>query len=517
MKAPESLETLVEYGIIQDVLRPLMSGKEAQVFVVLAGGEECVAKVYKEATQRTFKHRTVYTEGRRTRNTRDQRAMSKRSQHGRKKDEEAWRSTEVDMIYRLRDAGVCVPEPINFVEGVLVMELVKDGEGHPAPRLGDLSYTPEEARTIYHALMREVVRMLCAGVIHGDLSEFNVLMTEAGPVVIDFPQAVDPTQNPNSKKLLLRDVANLDRFLARFAPEEPTASYGEEIWALYEANRLRPDTKLRGVHEKPTGKVDTTEVMALIEDAERDNRRRHADWDDEEEDGPRGHAHASTESALSPFPSPSPSLSPSPLRRVVDFSQDRAKKSAGRKPAARKRGARKPDARSTAPARDESRTHRKARGTRGADASPPPRKRVPPSGPAAKSTDGANPDSAPAKRRRRRSARDGSGPKSEAGGATSRRARSSREGEGPKPPAGPRGAKSAAGSTASEKPARGRKRRSRAKPQPRTESTDEAGPAKRRGASRASSKRDRPSGDTTAETRPKRGRRRRLPRSSSTR
>ena len=146
--------------------------------------------------------------------------MNKRSQHGRKRDEEAWRRTEVDMIYRLRDAGVRVPEPINFVEGVLVMELVRDGDGQPAPRLGDLRFSPDEARAVYQTLIREVVRMLCAGVIHGDLSEFNVLMTDSGPVVIDFPQAVDPTQNPNRKKLLLRDVANLDRFLARFAPDD---------------------------------------------------------------------------------------------------------------------------------------------------------------------------------------------------------------------------------------------------------------------------------------------------------
>lgn len=332
MKAPESLETLVDYGIIQEVVRPLMSGKEAQVYVVVAEGEECVAKVYKEANQRTFKHRSDYTEGRRTRNTRDQRAMSKRTQHGRKKDEDAWRSTEVDMIYRLRDAGVRVPEPLNFVEGVLVMELVKDAEGDAAPRLGDLTFSPDEAREIYEKLIREVVRMLCAGVIHGDLSDFNVLMSHDGPVVIDFPQSVDPTQNPNGQKLLLRDVENLHRFLARFAPDEPIRRYGEEIWSLFQRNRLEPDTKLSGHYAAPEGKTDTEEVMALIEDAGRDERRRRGDRDSDEDEE---------------FDGPVRSLvkAPAPFRKVVDFAAEskprpnarkrdgasRGKRSAGRR------------------------------------------------------------------------------------------------------------------------------------------------------------------------------------------
>jgi len=308
MKAPESLETLIEYGIIQEVVRPLMSGKEAQVYVVVAGGEECVAKVYKEANQRTFKHRSDYTEGRRTRNTRDQRAMSKRSQHGRKKDEDAWRSTEVEMIYRLRDAGVRVPEPLNFVEGVLVMELVKNAEGDAAPRLGDLTYSPAEARGIYQELMREVIRMLCAGVIHGDLSEFNVLMSHDGPVVIDFPQAVDPTHNANSQKLLLRDVDNLHRFLARFAPDEPIRPYGEEIWKLYQSNKLEPTTELTGAYAAPRGKTDTKEVMALIDDASRDEQfRRHGKETDDE-------AFEAAKEALAD--------KPAPFRKVVDFGKE---------------------------------------------------------------------------------------------------------------------------------------------------------------------------------------------------
>ena len=337
MKAPESLETLVDYGIIQEVIRPLMSGKEAQVFVVVAGGEECVAKVYKEAKDRTFKHRSDYTEGRRTRNTRDQRAMSKRTQHGRKKDEDAWRSTEVDMIYRLRDAGVRVPEPINFVEGVLVMELVKDAEGHAAPRLGDLSFSPGEAREIYQQLIREVVRMLCAGVVHGDLSDFNVLMSAGGPVVIDFPQSVDPTQNPNAEKLLLRDVENLNRFLARFAPDEPVRPYGQEIWSLYQKNRLTPDAKLTGLYKAPVGKANTREVIALIEDAHRDEQKRRGVGEFDEDEAFEAAAEAHRQSA-----------GPTPFRKVVDFAAERKprprSKTAGRKT----RGARPAKSRGTA-------------------------------------------------------------------------------------------------------------------------------------------------------------------------
>lgn len=331
MKAPESLETLVDYGIIQEVIRPLMSGKEAQVFVVVAGGEECVAKVYKEANARTFKHRSDYTEGRRTRNTRDQRAMNKRTQHGRKKDEDAWRSTEVDMIYRLRDAGVRVPEPINFVEGVLVMELVKDAEGHAAPRLGDLNFSPSEASDIYQQLIREVVRMLCAGVVHGDLSDFNVLMGVDGPVVIDFPQSVDPTQNPNGEKLLLRDVENLHRFLARFAPDESVRPYGQEIWSLYQKNQLTPDVKLTGLYKAPVGKADTHEVIELIEDANRDEqRRRGAREVDEDED-------EEFEAAAQAHREPTKSV---PFRTVVDFSAEREPRTTAKAGGKKVRGAR---------------------------------------------------------------------------------------------------------------------------------------------------------------------------------
>jgi len=370
MKAPESLETLVDYGIIQEVVRPLMSGKEAQVYVVVAGGEECVAKVYKEANQRTFKHRSDYTEGRRTRNTRDQRAMSKRTQHGRMKNEDAWRSTEVEMIYRLRDAGVRVPEPINFVEGVLVMELVKDSDGHAAPRLGDLTFSPSEAYEIYQELMREVVRMLCAGVVHGDLSDFNVLMSHDGPVVIDFPQSVDPTNNPNSQRLLLRDVENLNRFLARFAPDQPQRPYGEEIWSLFKKNRLSPDTRLSGQYVAPAGKANTAEVMALIDEANRDEQMRRGGRgsDDDQEFEESGKVVVK---------------SPAPFRTVVDFGRENAARPSARKPDGASRGARTPG--------------RRRRSTS--------EKRVPPAGPAAESAAGG--ELSPSSRRRRRGGRGG--------------------------------------------------------------------------------------------------------------
>ena len=274
MRIPESLATLAEYGIISEVERSLMSGKEAEVYLVIAGGERRVAKIYKDAQNRTFKHRADYTEGRKTRNTRDQRAIGKRSAHGRAKDEASWRETEVNMIYRLQEAGVRVPAPYHFIDGVLVMELVLDAYGEPAPRLGDVPLDREQATAIYQQLIQEVVRMLCSGVVHGDLSDFNVLLGAQGPVLIDFPQSVDPAHNPNARKLLLRDVDNLHDFLARHDRNAPRPPYAEEMWDLYQSNRLSPDTKLTGNYRSSTKSADTASVMALIDDAKRDERRR---------------------------------------------------------------------------------------------------------------------------------------------------------------------------------------------------------------------------------------------------
>jgi RIO kinase 1 len=276
MRIPETLVSLADQGIVQEVVRPLMSGKEAEVFLVVSGGELRVAKVYKEAQNRTFKHRAEYTEGRKTRNSRDQRAMNKRSRHGRAQDEAAWRSTEVDMIYRLRAAGVRVPTPHHFIDGVLLMELVTDAEGNPAPRLGEVHLQPAEAVKVFDQLVTEVVRMLCAGVVHGDLSDFNVLLAGDGPVIIDFPQSVDASQNQNARRLLLRDVANLQRFLARSAPNQRPRPLAEEMWDLYASSQLTPETRLRGQYRAVERRVDTAAVLELIGDANHDERRRRA-------------------------------------------------------------------------------------------------------------------------------------------------------------------------------------------------------------------------------------------------
>jgi RIO kinase 1 len=274
MRIPDSLVSLADEGIIEEVLRPLMSGKEAQIYLLRSGGEQRVAKVYKASHERSFRQRAEYTEGRKVRNTRDQRAMAKRTRHGRDQDEAAWRAAEVDMIYRLHAAGVRVPTPYQFIDGVLIMELISDEEGNPAPRLGDVELDRESALQIYDQLLREVVRMLCAGVVHGDLSDFNVLMAPDGPVIIDFPQAVNASSNANARKLLLRDVDNLHRFLLRFVPERRPLPYAEEMWQLYQRGELTPDVRLSGRYRAAENRVNTDSVLGLIADAERDERRR---------------------------------------------------------------------------------------------------------------------------------------------------------------------------------------------------------------------------------------------------
>lgn len=274
MRVPERLLPLMDQGVIDDVIRPLMAGKEAQIFLVEAKGEMRVAKVYKEADHRSFKHRSDYMEGRKVRNTRQQRAMAKRSKHGRRELEAAWRTAEVDAIYRLRAAGVRVPEPFEFVDGVLVMELVQGEDGLPAPRLADLSFPPAEAEALFHDLVREVVKMLCAGVVHGDLSDFNVLMGTHGPVIIDFPQWVDPAHNRNARKLLIRDVDNLQSFLGRWAQRLRNRRYGKEMWDLFEHNELRPHTELSGNFTPRPKQDDTYALLREIEELERESRAR---------------------------------------------------------------------------------------------------------------------------------------------------------------------------------------------------------------------------------------------------
>jgi RIO kinase 1 len=267
MKIPKRLEPLVEAGLVDAVMRQLMSGKEAMIFVVRCGEEVRCAKVYKEANLRSFRQSVDYTEGRKVKNSRRARAMEKGSRYGRKAKEEAWQSTEVDALYRLAAAGVRVPRPYDFVDGVLLMELVTGDAGHPAPRLNDVVLTPEQARKFHGTLVREVVRMLCAGIVHGDLSEYNVLLGGEGPVIIDLPQAVDAAGNAHASGMLERDVGNLTRYFGRFAPELLDSEYAKEIWSLYKSGKLHPEIELSGRHDRVEKAVDVGGVMRLVDDA----------------------------------------------------------------------------------------------------------------------------------------------------------------------------------------------------------------------------------------------------------
>jgi RIO kinase 1 len=267
MKAPKRLQSLVEEGLIDTVVRQLMSGKEAEVYVVRCGEETRCAKIYKEATQRSFRQAVDYTENRKVKNTRQARAMAKGTRFGREAAEAAWQSAEVDALHRLAAAGVRVPKPYNFWEGVLLMELVADEHGDAAPRLNDVSFSAEEARAHHATLLVEVVRMLCAGVVHGDLSEFNILLAADGPVIIDLPQAVDAAGNNHANRMLLRDVGNLRAFFGRFAPELLETHYGPEMWQLYERGVLNPEVVLTGRFEKKAGPVDMGGVLREIDDA----------------------------------------------------------------------------------------------------------------------------------------------------------------------------------------------------------------------------------------------------------
>jgi len=267
MKTPTRLKPLVDDGVIDTVVRQLMSGKEAMVFVVRCGAETRCAKVYKEADQRSFRQAVDYTENRKTKNSRQARAMAKGTRFGRAAQERAWQSAEVDALYRLAAAGVRVPRPFNFHEGVLLMELVTDEDGNAAPRLNDVELTPAIALELHHRLIREVVRMLSAGVVHGDLSEFNILLGADGPVIIDLPQAVDAAGNNHAPRMLVRDVDNLRRFFGRFAPDLLDTDYGKEIWALYESGALHPDVALTGRFERDDSLADLDGVMREIDDA----------------------------------------------------------------------------------------------------------------------------------------------------------------------------------------------------------------------------------------------------------
>ncbi|BBB67656.1 RIO1 protein [Undibacterium sp. YM2] len=277
MKTPKRLQPLQEEGLIDEVMRQLMSGKEATVYVVRCGEEIRCAKVYKEASQRSFKNAASYQEGRKVKNSRQARAMEKGTRYGRKMQEEVWQNAEVDALYRLAAAGVKVPRPYICHEGVLLMDLVTDADGNAAPRLNDVELTPELARQYHAQLLHQVVLMLCAGVIHGDLSEFNILVDEEGPVIIDLPQAIDAASNTEAGVMLERDVNNLATYFGQFAPELNGTKFGKEIWKLYTAGLLTPETVLTGIVAQDTRPVDLGAVMEEIESAifeEKERQRR---------------------------------------------------------------------------------------------------------------------------------------------------------------------------------------------------------------------------------------------------
>lgn len=275
MKIPKRLQPLADDGLIDEVIHPLMSGKEADVFVVRCGRELRCAKIYKDALKRSFKKAARYTEGRKVRNSRRARAMEKGSRFGRKQQEETWQNAEVDALYKLAGAGVRVPQPYGCFDGVLLMELITDEQGEIAPRLNDVTMPAEQAREDHALVMQYVMRMLCAGLVHGDLSEFNVLVNEDGPVIIDLPQAVDAAGNNNARSMLERDVRNMTDYYGIFAPELLDSHYAEEIWALFEDGKLHPDHPLTGDFELDTHTADTDAVLQEIKAvlAEEESRR----------------------------------------------------------------------------------------------------------------------------------------------------------------------------------------------------------------------------------------------------
>jgi RIO kinase 1 len=284
MKVPKRLQPLVDDGMVDEVLYQLMSGKEAQVYVVRCGDQARCAKVFKESQKRSFKQAVEYQEGRKVRNSRRARAMSKKTRYGQKEQEDAWLNAEVDALYRLAAAGVRVPEPFGFVDGVLLMELVTDDDGKAAPRLDDVAFTPEQARDYHSMIIEEVVRMLSAGLIHGDLSEFNVLVEPEGPVIIDLPQAVNAAGNNSAERMLERDVDNMRRYFGKFAPELLKTDYGKEIWALYESGELHPDSELTGCFEHSTESADVDDLMAVIDAAKEEESERQERLRDDDDD-----------------------------------------------------------------------------------------------------------------------------------------------------------------------------------------------------------------------------------------
>jgi RIO kinase 1 len=284
MKAPKRLQPLLDDGLIDDVICRLMSGKEADIFIVRCGDERRCAKIYKEASKRNFKNATAYREGRKVRGGRQARAMKKRSTYGRQQQEEIWQNAEVDALSKLARAGIRVPETYGCVDGVLLMELVSDDEGEVAPRLGEVILPEDQALEDHEVMMHYIKLMLCAGIVHGDLSEFNVLLDSYGPVIIDLPQAVDAAANNNAREMFFRDTNNITRYYAQFAPQLKYTRYAEEMWSLYEEGELDPDTKLTGLYDETNVNADVAgvleEIMAVkLEEEQRQARLREAEED----------------------------------------------------------------------------------------------------------------------------------------------------------------------------------------------------------------------------------------------
>ena len=284
MKTPKRLQPLIEDGLIDEVISQLMSGKEATVFMVRCGAEIRCAKVYKDAGKRSFKQAVQYREGRKVRNSRQARAMAKGSKYGREEQESLWHNAEVDALYKLAQANVRVPKPYGCIDGVLLMELITDADGDVAPRLNDVKLTQEEALAHHTQIIRDVVRMLCAGLVHGDLSEFNVLVDQYGPVIIDLPQAVDAVANNHAEWMLERDINNMRDYFGQFAPELLTTQYAKEIWEIYESGKLTPDTELTGHFDEPTESADVDAVMSEIQEAFKEEQERLARMQSADED-----------------------------------------------------------------------------------------------------------------------------------------------------------------------------------------------------------------------------------------
>jgi len=273
MKIPQKFEMLVHNGLVDEVLSQLMSGKEAEVYVVRSRGELRCAKVYKDADNRSFSKQAQYQEGRKVRNSRQARAIGKNSRFGRKEQEGAWQNAEVDALHRLAAAGVRVPQIFSYAGGILLMELVVDDNGNSAPRLNDVKLTGAQAREYHLALIAQIVLMLCAGLVHGDLSEYNVLVGRDGLVIIDLPQAIDAAGNNNAAGMFERDVANMTAYFGRFAPEILATDYGREIWKLYATGELRPETILTGRFQQSRMPADVRGVMREVDAARRWHER----------------------------------------------------------------------------------------------------------------------------------------------------------------------------------------------------------------------------------------------------